>query len=217
MTRWSSLLRRSNIRRQATVQSTSSIVHQLGTRAMRPRAESSVVDPRLNLYGVQVVDMSIALLAVGANTYHTAILIGEKAVILRSYAFSRSEFVGTSVLDPGFGTLLTGISRARAHDDTYLSHERSRTTDNGGRRIMSQFGIRRDADSDFRQSLKANSSMGTRARGLRFELLMGAFKDGLAEGRRLTSIALASFTRTPPMHRPRSVSTAQEEQESRTG
>ncbi|KAJ7156219.1 GMC oxidoreductase-domain-containing protein [Mycena filopes] len=59
--------------------------HALGTCAMRPREEGGVVDPRLNVYGVsnlKVVDMSIAPLNVGANTYHTAILIGEKAAML---------------------------------------------------------------------------------------------------------------------------------------
>ncbi|KAJ7748686.1 GMC oxidoreductase-domain-containing protein [Mycena metata] len=59
--------------------------HALGTCAMRPREESGVVDPQLNVYGVtglKVVDLSIAPLNVGANTYHTAILIGEKAAML---------------------------------------------------------------------------------------------------------------------------------------
>ncbi|KAJ7714137.1 GMC oxidoreductase-domain-containing protein [Mycena metata] len=59
--------------------------HALGTCAMRPREEFGVVDARLNVYGVtnlKVVDMSIAPLNVGANTYHTAILIGEKAAML---------------------------------------------------------------------------------------------------------------------------------------
>ncbi|KAJ7930528.1 hypothetical protein B0H13DRAFT_1595284, partial [Mycena leptocephala] len=59
--------------------------HSLGTYAMKPRLESGVVDPRLNVYGVRnlkVADLSIAPLNVGANTYHTALLIGEKAAII---------------------------------------------------------------------------------------------------------------------------------------
>ncbi|KAF7344913.1 Alcohol oxidase [Mycena venus] len=59
--------------------------HSLGTCAMRPQEESGVVDPRLNVYGVRnmkVADLSIAPLNVGANTYHTALLIGEKAAII---------------------------------------------------------------------------------------------------------------------------------------
>ncbi|KAJ7696926.1 GMC oxidoreductase-domain-containing protein [Mycena rosella] len=56
--------------------------HALGTCAMKPRAQSGVVDARLNVYGVKnlkVADMSIAPLNVGANTYNTALVIGEKA------------------------------------------------------------------------------------------------------------------------------------------
>ncbi|KAJ6458826.1 GMC oxidoreductase-domain-containing protein [Mycena vitilis] len=59
--------------------------HSLGTCAMKPRHESGVVDPRLNVYGVKnlkVVDLSIAPLNVGANPHHTALLIGEKAAII---------------------------------------------------------------------------------------------------------------------------------------
>ncbi|KAJ6522183.1 GMC oxidoreductase-domain-containing protein [Mycena vulgaris] len=59
--------------------------HALGTCAMKPRDQSGVVDSRLNVYGVRnlkVADMSIAPLNVGANTYHTALMIGEKAAIL---------------------------------------------------------------------------------------------------------------------------------------
>ncbi|KAF9466617.1 GMC oxidoreductase-domain-containing protein [Collybia nuda] len=59
--------------------------HSIGTCAMKPRDEGGVVDPRLNVYGVQnlkVADVSIAPANVGANTYNTAIAIGEKAAIL---------------------------------------------------------------------------------------------------------------------------------------
>jgi alcohol oxidase len=52
---------------------------------MKPHLESGVVDPRLNVYGVRnlkVADLSIAPLNVGANTYHTALLIGEKAAVI---------------------------------------------------------------------------------------------------------------------------------------
>ncbi|KAJ7930545.1 GMC oxidoreductase-domain-containing protein [Mycena leptocephala] len=59
--------------------------HSLGTCAMKPHLESGVVDPTLNVYGVRnlkVADLSIAPLNVGANTYHTALLIGEKAAVI---------------------------------------------------------------------------------------------------------------------------------------
>ncbi|KAG7451291.1 alcohol oxidase [Guyanagaster necrorhizus] len=59
--------------------------HSLGTCAMKPRAQNGVVDARLNVYGVQnlkVADMSIAPSNVGANTYNTALIIGEKAAVI---------------------------------------------------------------------------------------------------------------------------------------
>ncbi|KAJ3994163.1 hypothetical protein F5050DRAFT_1839828, partial [Lentinula boryana] len=59
--------------------------HSLGTCAMKPRAAGGVVDPRLNVYGVEnlkVADISIAPLNVGANTNSTALVIGEKAFLL---------------------------------------------------------------------------------------------------------------------------------------
>jgi len=59
--------------------------HSLGTCAMKPRERGGVVDPRLNVYGVQglkVADMSIAPSNVAANTYSTALLIGEKAAVM---------------------------------------------------------------------------------------------------------------------------------------
>ncbi|KAI0759053.1 alcohol oxidase-like protein [Fomes fomentarius] len=59
--------------------------HGLGTCAMKRREEGGVVDSRLNVYGVEglkVADMSIAPSNVGANTYSTAVVIGEKAAIL---------------------------------------------------------------------------------------------------------------------------------------
>ncbi|KAK7030057.1 alcohol oxidase [Favolaschia claudopus] len=59
--------------------------HALGSCAMKSREDSGVVDPRLNVYGtknLKVADMSIAPLNVGANTYHTALLVGEKAAII---------------------------------------------------------------------------------------------------------------------------------------
>ncbi|KIK32675.1 GMC oxidoreductase [Suillus luteus UH-Slu-Lm8-n1] len=52
---------------------------------MKPRAEQGVVDARLNVYGVtnlKVADMSIVPKNVGTNTYSTALLIGEKAVMI---------------------------------------------------------------------------------------------------------------------------------------
>ncbi|KAJ7314791.1 GMC oxidoreductase-domain-containing protein [Mycena albidolilacea] len=59
--------------------------HALGTCAMRPRNQGGVVDARLNVYGVKnlkVADMSVAPLNVGANTYNTAMVIGEKAATI---------------------------------------------------------------------------------------------------------------------------------------
>ncbi|KAF8343468.1 GMC oxidoreductase-domain-containing protein, partial [Amanita rubescens] len=63
----------------------STIFHSTGTCAMKPREEGGVVDLRLNVYGTQclkVADCSIAPGNVGANTYNTAMAIGEKAAIL---------------------------------------------------------------------------------------------------------------------------------------
>lgn len=54
---------------------------------MRPRERNGVVDSRLNVYGVQglkVADLSIAPGNVGANTYSTAAVIGEKAALIIS-------------------------------------------------------------------------------------------------------------------------------------
>ncbi|KAK0469586.1 GMC oxidoreductase-domain-containing protein [Desarmillaria tabescens] len=59
--------------------------HSLGTCAMKRRSERGVVDSHLNVYGVEnlkVVDMSIAPSNVGANTYNTALVIGEKAALI---------------------------------------------------------------------------------------------------------------------------------------
>ncbi|KAJ3835505.1 GMC oxidoreductase-domain-containing protein [Lentinula raphanica] len=59
--------------------------HSLGTCAMKPREAGGVVDARLNVYGVEnlkVADLSIAPLNVGANTYNTALSIGEKAFLI---------------------------------------------------------------------------------------------------------------------------------------
>lgn len=59
--------------------------HALGTCAMKPHSQGGVVDSRLNVYGVdnlKVVDMSIAPSNVGANTYNTALVIGEKAALI---------------------------------------------------------------------------------------------------------------------------------------
>ncbi|KIK56895.1 hypothetical protein GYMLUDRAFT_173601 [Collybiopsis luxurians FD-317 M1] len=59
--------------------------HSLGTCAMKPRTEGGVVDSRLNVYGVhnlKVADLSICPSNVGANTYNTALLVGEKAFLI---------------------------------------------------------------------------------------------------------------------------------------
>ncbi|KAF8262161.1 alcohol oxidase-like protein [Lactarius quietus] len=59
--------------------------HSLGTCAMKPRQQGGVVDAKLNVYGVRglkVVDLSIAPGNVSANTYGTALVIGEKAAVI---------------------------------------------------------------------------------------------------------------------------------------
>jgi len=52
---------------------------------MKPRERGGVVDPCLSVYGVQglkIADLSIGPSNVGANTYSTALLIGEKAAVI---------------------------------------------------------------------------------------------------------------------------------------
>ncbi|KAI0671023.1 alcohol oxidase-like protein [Trametes maxima] len=59
--------------------------HPIGTCAMKKRDIGGVVDSRLNVYGVQklkVVDVSICPGNVAANTYSTAVVIGEKAAVM---------------------------------------------------------------------------------------------------------------------------------------
>ncbi|KAF7319680.1 Alcohol oxidase [Mycena kentingensis (nom. inval.)] len=59
--------------------------HSMGTCAMKPRENGGVVDSKLNVYGVRnlkVADLSIAPSNVNANTYSTAIAIGEKAAVI---------------------------------------------------------------------------------------------------------------------------------------
>ena len=59
--------------------------HSLGTCAMKAREEGGVVDSHLNVYGVRglkVADLSIAPGNVSANTYSTALVIGEKAATI---------------------------------------------------------------------------------------------------------------------------------------
>ncbi|KAF8840047.1 alcohol oxidase [Paxillus ammoniavirescens] len=59
--------------------------HSLGTCAMKPKEQGGVVDPRLNVYGVQglkVADLSIAPSNVASNTYSSALVIGEKAAVM---------------------------------------------------------------------------------------------------------------------------------------
>ncbi|OTB08125.1 putative alcohol oxidase [Hypoxylon sp. CI-4A] len=56
--------------------------HPLGSCKMAPRDEMGVVDPLLNVYGVEglkIVDLSIVPGSVSANTMNTACAIGEKA------------------------------------------------------------------------------------------------------------------------------------------
>ncbi|KAG9090207.1 hypothetical protein FS749_000742 [Ceratobasidium sp. UAMH 11750] len=59
--------------------------HSCATVPMKPREQNGCLDPHLNVYGTQglkVADLSIMPGNVGANTYSTALLVGEKAAIL---------------------------------------------------------------------------------------------------------------------------------------
>jgi alcohol oxidase len=52
---------------------------------MKPREQGGVVDSHLNVYGVKglkVADLSIGPSNVAANTYSTALVIGEKAAVI---------------------------------------------------------------------------------------------------------------------------------------
>ncbi|RPD77156.1 alcohol oxidase-like protein [Lentinus tigrinus ALCF2SS1-7] len=63
-------------------QTVSTAWHSLGTCAMKRREDNGVVDSRLNVYGVdglKIADLSICPGNVAANTYSTAVVIGEKA------------------------------------------------------------------------------------------------------------------------------------------
>ncbi|KAM3459040.1 hypothetical protein MY3296_000187 [Beauveria thailandica] len=56
--------------------------HSVGTCKMAPREKGGVVDKDLNVYGTQglkVADLSIVPENVGANTYNTALIVGERA------------------------------------------------------------------------------------------------------------------------------------------
>jgi len=59
--------------------------HSIGTCAMKAREQGGVVTERLDVYGVKnlkVADCSITPANVGANTYSTAVAIGEKAAVI---------------------------------------------------------------------------------------------------------------------------------------
>ncbi|TFY72351.1 hypothetical protein EVG20_g659 [Dentipellis fragilis] len=59
--------------------------HSLGTCAMKAREDGGVVDSKLNVHGIQglkVADVSICPSNVAANTYSTAVTIGEKAALI---------------------------------------------------------------------------------------------------------------------------------------
>ncbi|KAL1738106.1 glucose-methanol-choline oxidoreductase [Schizophyllum fasciatum] len=52
---------------------------------MMPREKNGVVDSKLNVYGtrnLKICDLSIAPANVGANTYSTALTIGEKSALI---------------------------------------------------------------------------------------------------------------------------------------
>ncbi|KAI0369246.1 alcohol oxidase-like protein [Pilatotrama ljubarskyi] len=59
--------------------------HSLGTCAMKKREDGGIVDSRLNVYGVEglkVIDLSICPGNVAANTYSTAVVVGEKGAMI---------------------------------------------------------------------------------------------------------------------------------------
>ncbi|KAI0685099.1 hypothetical protein BC835DRAFT_1291050 [Cytidiella melzeri] len=59
--------------------------HFIGTCAMKPREKGGVVDNKLNVYGVEglkVCDISILPSNVCANTYSTALVVGEKGAVI---------------------------------------------------------------------------------------------------------------------------------------
>ncbi|KAF7424160.1 hypothetical protein PC9H_009463 [Pleurotus ostreatus] len=55
--------------------------HSMGTCAMKPRAEGGVVDSKLNVYGLQGLKVA-DVCNVSANTYNTALGVGEKAAVI---------------------------------------------------------------------------------------------------------------------------------------
>ncbi|KAF2120853.1 GMC oxidoreductase-domain-containing protein [Lophiotrema nucula] len=59
--------------------------HSLGTCKMGANEKGGVVDKDLNVYGTEglkVVDLSVIPENVGANTYNTALIVGEKAAVI---------------------------------------------------------------------------------------------------------------------------------------
>ncbi|KAI1085397.1 GMC oxidoreductase [Whalleya microplaca] len=70
--------------------------HPLGTCKMAPREENGVVDPNLNVYGVpglKIADLSVPPQEVAANTYNTALMIGEKAadIIIHELGLAQND------------------------------------------------------------------------------------------------------------------------------
>ncbi|KAJ6502932.1 GMC oxidoreductase-domain-containing protein [Mycena vitilis] len=66
-------------------QHTATSWHSLGTCPMKPFDHGGVVDSKLNVYGVKglkVADLSIPPSNVSANTYATAVAIGEKSAVI---------------------------------------------------------------------------------------------------------------------------------------
>ena len=65
---------------------------------MAPKSEKGVVDPSLNVHGIQhlkLADLSIPPQNVGANTGNTAFLVGEKAadIIIKELGLQQSNGV----------------------------------------------------------------------------------------------------------------------------
>lgn len=66
-------------------QTTDTTWHSIGTIPMKPKDQGGCVDGRLDVHGtsnLKVADLSILPGNVGANTYSTALLVGEKAATL---------------------------------------------------------------------------------------------------------------------------------------
>ncbi|KAH9174549.1 alcohol oxidase-like protein [Lactarius sanguifluus] len=92
--------------------------HSLGTCAMKPREQGGVVDAKLNVYGVRglkVADLSVPPANVSANTYGTALVIGEKAAVIIA------EELGIKGVSSGTGSQLIDGKHRLVHVYTLVA------------------------------------------------------------------------------------------------